>query len=167
MPFNQAFSLPTRLTLNDTADGIRMFARPIKELEVLRQEPLTTDAKTVSPEQPIRFETDGQLYDIVVDVEPGDAREVILRFGGNQVRYDVAGGKLDEMPLKLDDGRLRFRVITDRPMYEVCGGEGAVYKTSGRKGAGEPIDAIELSVGGREATIHELNVYPMRSIWEK
>ena len=167
MPFNQAFSLPTRLTLNDTADGIRMFARPIKELEVLRQEPLPTDAKTVSPEQPIRFATDGQLYDIVVDVEPGDAREVILRFGGNQVRYDVAGGKLDEMPLKLDDGRLRFRVITDRPMYEVCGGEGAVYKTSGRKGAGEPIDAIELSVGGREATIHELNVYPMRSIWEK
>ena len=31
MPFNQTFSLPTNLTLHTTADGIRMFAYPIKK----------------------------------------------------------------------------------------------------------------------------------------
>ena len=37
MPFNQAFTVPNRLTLRTTENGIRMFATPIKELEQLRK----------------------------------------------------------------------------------------------------------------------------------
>ena len=43
MPFNQAFSVPTRLTLHTTGDGIRMFAHPVREPEKLRK----ADPKTV------------------------------------------------------------------------------------------------------------------------
>jgi len=168
MPFNQGFSLPTELTLRTTPDGIRMCAQPVKELEVLREDPLTTDANSITPEKPVRFETEGQLFDIVVEVEPQEAREILLQFGENRVKYNVASSKLDEMPLKLTDGKLKFRVVVDRPMYEVCGGEGNVYKTAPRGGAaGKPISTIQLSASGGEAKINDVRVYPMRSIWKK
>ena len=166
MPFNQTFSLPTELTLRSTPNGIRMGAQPVRELEILRGEPLTSDVQTLAADKPIRFETDGQLFDIVVELEPTGAKEILLQFGAGRVRYDVAAAKLDEMPLPLVDGKLKFRVVVDRPMYEVCGGDGVVYKTASRPDAGSTIEAIQLSAGGGEAKIDNLTVYPMRSIWE-
>ena len=37
MPFNQMMTFPCRLTLRTTADGVRMFAQPIKEIESLHK----------------------------------------------------------------------------------------------------------------------------------
>ena len=167
MPFNQAFSLPTELTLKTTPEGIRLCAEPIKELETLRGEAQSADGQTLVPEKPIRFETDGQLFDVVVEVEPKGAQEIKLQFGAGRVAYNVAAAKLDGIPLPLVDGKLTFRVIVDRPMYEVGGGDGDVYKTASRADGGKPIDAIQLSAAGGEAKIKTLKVYPMRSIWRK
>jgi hypothetical protein len=107
------------------------------------------------------------LFDILVQVEPAGAKEIHLRFGKNLVKYDVQAAKLDEMPLPLVDGRLRFRVVVDRPMYEICGGDGDVYKTAARADGGQPIDAIELASVGGEAKAVSIKFYPMRSIWKE
>ncbi len=167
MPFNQAFSLPTELTLKTTPAGIRLCAEPIKELETLRGEAQSADGQTLAPEKPIRVETDGQLFDVVVQVRPRDAQEIKLQFGGSQVTYNVPAAKLDGMPLPLVNGKVKFRVVIDRPMYEVVGGNGNVYKTASRKDGGKAIDAIQLSATGGEARIETLKVYPMQSIWKK
>ena len=187
MPFNQAFSLPAELTLKTTPAGIRLCAQPIKELEMLRGEPQTADGQTLMPGKPLRFKTDGQLFDIVVEVQPRDAKEIKLQFGASQVTYTVAAAKLDEMPLPLIAGKVKFRVVVDRPIYEVIGGNGDVYRTARRgdpgKGGfvhgdpgvprtwrgdgGKAIDAIELSAVGGEAKIEMLRIYPMQSIWKK
>jgi hypothetical protein len=79
----------------------------------------------------------------------------------------VAAARLDEMPLPLVDGRLKFRVLVDRPMYEICGGKGAVYKTWFRADRGKPINAIQLSAIGGAGKVETLKVYPMQSIWKK
>ena len=167
MPFNQMFTVPTELTLKTTEDGIRLCARPIKELETLRGKPFTTDTETLTPQKPIRLKTHGQLFDILVEVDPKDAKEIHLRFGRTLVRYQVAAAKLDEMPLPLVDGKVKFRVLVDRPMYEICGGEGDVYKTWFRADGGKPIDAIQLSAVGGAAKVETVKVYPMQSIWKK
>ncbi len=187
MPFNQAFSLPAELTLKTTPAGIRLCAQPIKELETLRGKPQTADGQTLMPGKPVRFKTDGQLFDIVVEVEPRGAQEIKLQFGASQVTYNVAAAKLDEMPLPLIAGKVKFRVVVDRPMYEVVGGNGDVYRTARRgdpgKGGcvhgdpgvprtwrgdgGKAIDAIELSAVGGPAQIETLRIYPMQSIWKK
>ncbi|MCH8044284.1 MAG: DUF4980 domain-containing protein [Planctomycetes bacterium] len=167
MPFNQAFSLPTELTLKTTPQGIRLCAQPIKELETLRGKAHSADGKTLSPEKPIRFKTDGQLFDIVVEIQLTGAKEIKLSFGGSQVIYNVASATLDGMRLPLVDGKLKFRVLVDRPMYEIVGGEGDVYKTAGRRDAGKVIDSIQLSASGGTAKIETLKIYPMQSIWRK
>ena len=75
MPFNQTFSLPTNLTLHTTADGIRMFACPIKEIEQLRQpNPKTFENQALTAEGPAaKFDVAGQLFDIVVTLKKGTA----------------------------------------------------------------------------------------------
>jgi fructan beta-fructosidase len=167
MPFNQAFSLPTELTLRTTPAGIRLGAEPIKELETLRGKAQSVDSKVVTPEKPIRVDAPGQLLDIVVELEPKGAREIKLQFGANQVSYNVSAGKLDGMPLPLVDGKLAFRVVVDRPLYEMVGGRGTVYKTNPRRDGGKQIDSVQLATVGGEAKLKRLEVYPMRSIWKK
>ena len=100
-------------------------------------------------------------------VKKGTAAKAVLRFGGNAVTYDFAGRRLDEMPLKMKDGKVTFRVLVDRPIYEVAGGGGACYKISGRGDMGKPIGTISLAAGGGSLTVESLKIYEMQSIWKK
>jgi len=169
MPFNQAFSLPTELTLRTTDDGIRMFAYPIRELEQLRTPSvLAVVAKELTVASPtVGLDVDGQLFDILVTLQQEAASKALLRFGENTVTYDFQTQRLDEMPLAPRDGTVTFRVLIDRPMYEIVGGDGACYKTSARNDQGEALGRISLSAEGGAVTVKSLTAYPMRSIWRK
>ena len=169
MPFNQTFSVPTNLTLHTTEDGIRMFAAPIKELEQLRKpNPQTADNKELSAEaSTIKFDVADQLFDILVSVKQGTASKAVLDFGGNQVTYDFTAQKLGEMPLKPKDGKVTFRVLVDRPMFEVIGGGGACFKTAARKDMGAPLGSISLTAEGGSLTVESFNAYEMNSAWKK
>jgi sucrose-6-phosphate hydrolase SacC (GH32 family) len=168
MPFNQTFSVPTNLTLHTTADGIRMFATPIKELEALRKpNPKTVEDTALSADKPnVEVDAPGQLSDILVTLKKGTAAKAVLRFGENAVTYDFGARKLDEMPLEMKDGRVTFRILVDRPMVEVCGGGGACYKTSGRRDQGKPLGTISLTAEGGSVTVESLEVYEMTSAWK-
>lgn len=169
MPFNQTFTVPTNLTLHTTEDGVRMFATPIKELEQLRKpNPKTAENMELTAEAPlVKFDVTDQLFDIIVTLKKGTASKAALRFGSNAVTYDFAGQKLDEMPLKMKDGKVTFRVLVDRPMYEVIGGGGACYKTSGRRDMGKPVGTISLTATGGSLTVESLKAYEMKSAWKK
>jgi fructan beta-fructosidase len=168
MPFNQSFTVPTNLTLHTTEDGIRMFATPIEELEQLRKpNPKTVVNAELTTEAPaVMLDVADQLFDILVTLKQGTAAKAVLRFGENVATYDFNTQKLDEMPLKLKDGKVTFRVLVDRPMYELIGGGGACYKTSPRRDMGQPIGKISLTAEGGSLTVESLDVYEMKSIWK-
>jgi len=168
MPFNQTFTVPTNLTLHTTKDGVRMFATPIKELEKLRKpSPKTAQGKELTAEAPIEFKVKDQLFDIVVTLKKGTASKAVLRFGENRATYDFNAQKLDEMPLAMKDGKVTFRVLVDRPMYELIGGGGACFKTSGRRDMGKPVGTVSLTAEGGSLTVESLKVYEMESAWKK
>jgi len=168
MPFNQAFSLPTELTLRRTEAGIRMFAYPIEELEQLRMpDPAMISDRQLGAETPsIEIAVKGQLFDIEVTLKQGTAKRALLRFGKNTVTYDFEQQLLDEMPLEMNDGAVIFRVVTDRPMYEIVGGAGACYKTSPRSDMGEPLGKVSIGCEGGELIVESLVIYEMQSIWK-
>ena len=168
MPFNQTFSVPTNLILHTTDEGIRMFAAPIKELEQLRKpNPKTAENTELTPESPAaKFDVQDQLFDIVVTLKKGTAQRAVLRFGAGAVTYDFAAQKLDEMPLKMKDGAVSFRVLVDRPMYEVIGGGGACFKSSARRDMGQPVGTISLTAEGGALTVQALQAYEMKSAWK-
>jgi len=169
MPFNQGFTVPTNLTLHTTEDGVRMFATPIKELEQLRKpNPKSVSNTELTAEKPeLKFEVKDQLFDIVATLKKGTAAKAVLRFGENTATYDFNARKLDEMPLKMKDGKVRIRVLVDRPMYELIGGGGACFKTRGRGDMGKPLGAISLTAEGGSLTVESLKAYEMQSIWKK
>jgi fructan beta-fructosidase len=167
MPFNQAFTLPGRLWLVNTPDGVRMRHWPVKEIESLRQEPLTATPGPLTPEQPLPIAVDGQLFDIIAEIEPKDAKRIILQFGATKVVYDVETQVLDTMTLPLAGGPLKLRVITDRPMYELWGGSGEVHRSNYRSDNGTQISEIRLIAEGGKAVVKSFTVHPMKSIWSK
>lgn len=90
MPFNQTFTVPTNLTLHTTEGGVRIFATPVKELELLRKPNAKTAENTkLTDEAPVvAFDVQDQLFDIVVTLKQGTATKAVLRFGENVATYD-------------------------------------------------------------------------------
>jgi fructan beta-fructosidase len=168
MPFNQTFTVPTRLTLRTTEEGIRMFATPIKELEQLRRPnpKLTQDKELTAGTRPLVFEANSQHYDIVATLKQGSAAKAVLQFGESQVTYDFKNQKLDEMPLRMQDGQVSFRVLVDRPICEVIGGGGACFKTSPRSDMGQPLGQISLTAEGGSLIVESFKIYEMASAWK-
>ena len=71
------------------------------------------------------------------------------------------------MPAKMEDDVATVRVLVDRPMHELVGGNGACYKTSGGGSDGKPIGAVSVTAEGGTATIESLGIYELKSAWKK
>lgn len=137
MPFHQAFGLPVELTLRRTEHGVRLFGEPIAALASLRREGERRADLALRENRALVQPVHGQLFDVLVEFEP--ARE----------------------------GRVRLRVLVDRPMYEICGGDGLCYATRARRQGGRPLGAFELCAYGGDARLVALEVFPMASIWRR
>ncbi len=166
MPFNQTFSFPHRLTLRKTADGIRMFATPVKEIEKLYKKKHAAATGDLAPDSPKTVAVSGELFEIRAEFALGQAKTVGLDIGGNRVTYDVAGKKLNGAEMKPIDGKVSMQVIVDRPMIEICGNDGRVYITSGRGKRGD-VSAVKAFADGGKARLLKLEVNELNSIWKK
>ena len=181
MPFNQTFSLPLELSLKTTPIGIRMHANPIKELNNLRY--ASQSIKNYITKDTVVFNTDGQLFDILVDIKP--INNISLYFGDNIIHYDSALNKLCfNSPSGIDDiillpkdtlnascirpatrrQGLRLRVVVDKPMYEVCIEFGLIYVILERIDPGKDINFIKLKPFDNELVINEFTVHKMKPI---
>lgn len=169
MPFNQTFSVPTNLTLRTTDEGIRMFANPIVELESLRKPgAIEVTDKELTAEQPsVSYDVKGDLVDVVLKVKEGTAAKVVLKVGNFTTTYDFAAQKLDEMSVKTIDGVATVRMLVDRPIHEIVGGDGAGFKTCGGGSEGKPIGTVTVTAEGGTATIESLGIYELESSWNK
>jgi fructan beta-fructosidase len=166
MPFNQTFSFPHRLTLRTTADGIRMFAEPVKEIETLHKKKHTVGKTTLAPDRPANLEVSGQIFDIRASFDIGTATAIGLDIGGNRINYDVKAGKLNGADLDPVDGKVTIQVLVDRPMLEICGNRGRVYITSAREKKGD-VGTVTAFADGGKAELVSLEVNELESIWKK
>jgi len=166
MPFNQAFSFPHELTLRKTGDGVRMFVRPIEEIEMLHKTKHSAKPRELTAGSKVTLDVSGQLFDIRATFELGDAKQVGLDIGGNVVAYDTAGQKLNGAAMKPMNGRVAMQILVDRPMIEICGNNGAVFITTGRERKGK-VATVKAFADGDGAKLISLEVYELESIWKK
>lgn len=164
MPFNQTFSFPHELTLHSTDDGIRMFAQPVKEIELLHRKKLELAAQGLSAGSSAKLPVAGELFDIRATFEIGSATQLGLQLGVDRINYDVAKAQLGEAPLKPVNGRITIQVLVDRPMLEICGNQGRVFITLAREGHGPLREIIAYAEGG-PARLESFEVYELNSIW--
>jgi sucrose-6-phosphate hydrolase SacC (GH32 family) len=168
MPFNQMMTFPVELTLRSTEAGPRLCANPVRELEALYRQSHRFPAQTLKPgENPLRGLA-GELFDLTVEFVPGTAEEVGLVLRGVPVTYRVKNQEVacgdKKGPLPLSDGRVRLRVLVDRPSLEVFGNEGRLYMPMGAIPTAEN-RTLEVFARGGGARVTALEVHELQPAW--
>jgi fructan beta-fructosidase len=137
MPFNQQMTVPCELTLKQTREGVRMFARPVAELAALRT-PRAENVSTPGSKVSIKLGGgDGRLAEVRAATEFAERPrgKVTLSVRGVTIAYDRERGVLScgshSAPLLLPDGKLRLRILVDVGSVEVFANDGRVAISHG------------------------------------
>lgn len=163
-PYNQHFSFPHRLTLRTTDDGIRMFAKPIQEIENLRTKTNAAMAQQLSADKPVKLTVGSDLLDVRLTIDVGTAQTITLNLPGRTIQYDVESEKLNEAPLKPIDGRIRLQVLADRSLTEIIGNDGQVFISGGGPTKRKATE-VSVTVSGGNAKLVLLEAHELKSIW--
>ena len=172
-PYNQHFSFPHRLTLRETDDGVRMFARPIKEIEKLRAKSNKAQPQELIMDKSVTVPVSSDLLDVRLTVEVAAAAAIELKLAGRTIKYDVKAEKLNDTPLKPVDGMVSIQVLADRSLTEIIGNDGRVFISGDGPARQEATDvsvtAIDVSVTaiGGNAKLLSLEAHELHSIWKR
>jgi fructan beta-fructosidase len=169
MPFNQMTTFPNELSLKTTANGIRMFANPIEEIELLHnKETVLTDLRDSLDLLKILDGELGELLHIKAEFEMG-ARSSFgvfgLRINGFEIEYDARHNRLNDAFLDFEDGKITLEILMDRTSVEI-------YANGGRLYLSDPHNSTEhdkqLDLYNLWGKIHlsKLEIYELDSIWK-
>ncbi len=168
MPFNQMMNFPVELSLRTTAEGVRMFAEPVRELAALRAATRVWRDLDLHPGENPLAGSEGELWELEIDFALGAEAVLELVVGGVVVRYEAGGQLLScgakQAPLPPVAGGIRLHLLIDRTSVEIFANRGQVYMPmgihpeAGRRG-------LELRCQGGRAQVRVLRLSALRSIW--
>ena len=146
---NMAFTLPHELTLRETANGLRVFFWPVKELEKLRGETLA-QGKDLTSDQ----------ANALLQKCNGELSEVLIEFADTNRRSLVING--------IDDSftGCSARIFTDRVNSEIYIDDGLVYDI--RKRVSQKFKSTETQLKiGNGVIVRSLKIYRLKSSWNQ
>ena len=181
MPFNQLMTFPVTLSLQTTDEGLRMFAYPVEEISNLHGKGHQWEDIALKPGKNPLEDVKGNLFDIDIEIDLGDAEEVGFEINGFPVTYSVTDGRLiggageegnefssgetiaDLSPI---DGKITLRMLVDRPSVEIYANHGRIYMPMQ---AVRDLDNKSLKVYAKGGTAHinTLTIHELKSIWPK
>jgi fructan beta-fructosidase len=168
MPFNQQMTFPCELTLRKTEDGVRLFARPVRELATLHGKRHAWKGLTLRPGENPLAGVRGELFDVRAEFAAGDAGAFGFTVRGVPVVYDVKKRQLScrgvTAPLAPVAGKVRLHLLVDRGSVEVFGNDGGVALSVGVIPPDEN-KRLEVFTRGAPTRLSALEVYELRSAW--
>ena len=169
MPFNQCMMFPVTLSLHTTADGIRMFAYPIREIRSLYTGGASWETMPLRPGENLLDGYSGDLFDIEATIDVGDAERVGFNIRGLKVEYRVKAQELRcgkmKAKLALKKGLLRLRILVDVNTVEIFAAGGQVYMPMKSVVANRKDKSIGIYATGGPAEIISLHVRELKSAW--
>ena len=168
MPFNQMMGLPVELTLKTTEEGPRLLANPVMEIASLSVKTHTLKPQALKPGENPLAGIQGELLDLVAELEVGDAAEVAFSLRGVPLTYDIRKQELacegNHAALPAINGRIRLRVLVDRASVDIFGNAGRLYMPMGMIVPPEN-RSLEIQAKGGSARILALEVRELKSAW--
>ncbi|MDR1368836.1 MAG: DUF4980 domain-containing protein [Dysgonamonadaceae bacterium] len=169
MPFRSLMLLPTELTLRTTKDGVRLFSRPAREVDMLQtvlfQKSLLRAEEADSLLQPYR---DADCLRVQFTVKLSHATDAGLSLYGQQLmRYDMNFNTVNGVFYSPDDMtcmEISADVILDRTSVEVFIDGGAYSCSMERRADGSNREGFRF--WGNNVEIKDLKVCSMASIWK-
>jgi fructan beta-fructosidase len=181
MPFNQMILFPVELTLRTTDDGIRMFAEPVNEIELLHKKEHVLRNEVIESGEKILESVKGEFFHIKAEFTIEDAdrfglivRDVNLSFNvdDRQLVCTLAGPGAEDRdekvlcaPLKPMDGKIRLEVLVDRTSLEIFANDGGIYMPVGVILVDNSPDIKVFGHGGK-THLNYLKLYELESIWQ-
>lgn len=163
MPFSQQVSIPAELSLHQTKAGLRIFRKPIAEVEKLEQPALFLGNAEVGPGAVLKLVDSGDLYRLRAKVQiPANAYLIVsLRgesvvFGEKTVSSEVANGTTQD-PIRSID------ILLDRTSIETFVNDGEVSST---RFVLPQREGIHLKAEGGNVRLWDVKLSKMNSIWK-
>jgi fructan beta-fructosidase len=169
MPFNNLMLIPTEFTLQTTKDGIRLFSRPVKEIDQLQEkgaqwqsltaQQATDNLKPYAKSDALRIKTTLKL---------SHATDAGLKLAGQNVLvYDLNGNQVNGVfysPQQLGSMEVTADIFIDRTCFEVFIDGGAYSFSTARDLKTTNTDGFQFF--GHNIEVLNLEVYPLQSIWK-
>jgi levanase/fructan beta-fructosidase len=162
MPFNQQITFPRELTLRTTAEGPRLFRRPIRELETLHDREDTWTNRTLNAGQTLPLAPSGDLFRVQCEVTIDEGSTLTLNARGTKLVLTRQSMACTAKPVPVPTALTRFELLVDRTSVETFAndGEASMSKCFLPTESGLSIKAT----GGRVA-IKRLRLVHLRSAW--
>ena len=144
---SQGFTLPHELTLRETANGLRVFFTPVKEVEQLRGDVLA-DGKNLTAAQ----------AETLLQACNGELSEVLIEyagFGRNSLQINGVDATFSGQTA---------RIFTDRTVTELYINDGLGYDV--RKRPEPKLESTQTQLkAGEGVIVRSLKIFRLNSIW--
>ena len=168
MPFNQCMLFPTQLTLRTTQEGMRLFAEPVKEIELLHNKEWKKEKLVIEPDSNPISGINGELYHIKGDFKVGKKSKIGFKIHGTEVLFDAAKGELTclnkKAEFKPEGGKIYFEIIADRNTIEIFCNHGRIYMPIARDLTKDY--GLKLICLNEKVTADALQIFELNSIWK-
>jgi fructan beta-fructosidase len=168
MPFNQQMTFPCELRLRTTQEGIRLFSTPVKEIKGLHFKERIWKDVDLSEGENLFEGICGDLFDIRVEFQVGEAVEFGLVVRGIPVVYNIRKMELAcqgrRAPLVPLAWKIRLQILVDRASIEIFGNDGMVGMSIGVIPEDYNRSFVVYSKGDR-TRVNSLELYELRSAW--
>ncbi len=172
MPFKSQMSLPTELFLKTTSNGVRLFSKPVKEVDLL-QGAVLVEGKNLTPAEATRLlqpYNNSVTLRIRAAIRLSHATLAGLNLYGQQlIRYNMSPNTLNGTfysPPDMTSMEFTADIIIDKTSVEVFINDGHFSYCIERVPEADNKEGF-LFHGKHPFEIKTLEVYPMKSIWER
>jgi len=178
MPFNGQMTFPCELSLKKFTEGIRLIRKPIKEIELLHSKSDFWENKNLIPgmNKNLIKGVKGDCLHIIGNfkLKTADTFGFIVRMdkdnNGTEIIYTTKTKTLSCMGnttvIEPIDGTIKLELLLDRSSIEIFANDGKVVMSSSFV-PGENSDGIYLFNTGGEIMVEKLEIFPIKSIWQK
>jgi len=160
-------SLPNELTLHRTPLGMRVCQLPAEEIENIYARSETLDGLVLEPGAPNPLEKmKGGLYDIDLEVDLTQARQLILNVRGNRLVVNATKDGLslgDRMKIP-GTRQLHLRVVVDNTSQDIYFGKHGLFYSPQMIKPGND-QSIRIEAKGGKVTFSKCRVHELKSIW--
>jgi fructan beta-fructosidase len=172
MPFSQTFTFPQEYSLKTTPEGIRLFIRPVKEIEELYTKSYNFANEYIGDELNNKLrDINSPLLHIKTTIKAENARQFGLNINGYKISYDVATNTLNDVFVPLKDRELELEIIVDKTLIEIYV-NGGLYYWFANNNEGN-LDNFKLQFEKRKNELNQdpktmvksLEIHELKSIW--
>lgn len=162
MPFCQMISFPCELSLRSTADGLRIFRKPIEEVESLHGTAESWNARMLDAGKSIPIAQAGREFHLKAEVNlPADGT-LVFNIRGTEVILTRDSVRSGEHTLPVLEAIRSVELLIDRTSVEIFVNDGEVSLTRFVLMNG---NGLSVSAQNAQAEIHSMTLWPMKSAW--